>query len=99
MVVAEGVRDVFGCFSVVAATTTNVFNLRHILSYSVTELPLSPAHCDSTSLKMNKAALMKTLESRQEVVPVDTSFPLIIFTVCGVGIIFHETILQHSKST
>ena len=45
----------------------------------------------STPLKTNKAALTKTLESRQEVVPVDTSLPPIIATVIDGGIIIHET--------
>ena len=53
MVAAEGVRDVFGRMLVVAAKTTNAFNLRHILSYPVTEVPLSLAHNDSTPLKKN----------------------------------------------
>ena len=94
-----GVRDVFGRILAVAAKTSSVLDMLHILSYPVTEVPLSLAHCDGTPLKTEKATLTKTLERRQEVVLVDASLPPIIATVIDGGIIFHETVLQHSKST
>ena len=96
---AEGVRDVFGRMVVVTAKMTIAFNLPHILSYPVTDMPLSLAHSQNTPLKTNKAALTKTPESRQEVAPVNTSIPSLKATVIDGGIIIHETILQHSEST
>ena len=62
-------------------------------------MPLSLAHSDGAPLKTDKAALTKTLGRRQEVILVDASLPLIAATVIDGGIILHETVLQHSKST
>ena len=95
---AEGVRNVFGRMLTVAAKTSDVLNVHHILSYAVVEVALSLALSDRTPLKTDKAALTKTLESRQEVGLVDTSPPPITATVIDGGIILHETVLQH-KST
>ena len=66
---------------------------------SVTEMPLSLAHNDGTPLKTDKATLTKTLESRQEVVLVDITLSTITATAIDGGIILHEIVLQHSKST
>ena len=96
---AEGVRDVFGRILAVAAKTSNALDMLHILSYPVTEVPLSLAHCNGTPLKTEKATPTKTIERRQEVVLVDASLPPITATVIDGGIILHETVLQHSKST
>ena len=96
---AEEVRDVFGQILTVAAKMSSALDMLHILSYPVTEVALSLAHCDGTPLKTEKATPTKTLERRQEVVLVDASLPLITATVIDGGIIPHETVLQHSKST
>ena len=46
----------------------DALDLRHVLSYPITEVPLSLAHSDGTLLNTEKATLTKTLESRQETV-------------------------------
>lgn len=43
---AEGVRDAFGRILAVAAESSDVFDLRHVLSFPITEVPPSLAHCD-----------------------------------------------------
>ena len=96
---AEGVRDVFGRILAVAAETSDELDLHHILSYPVPEVPLSLAHSDGTPLKTDKAYLTKKFESRQEVFLDDNSLPPITAAVIDGGIILHETVLQHSKST
>ena len=50
------------------AKISDALDLRHVLSYPITEVPLSLAHSDGTLLKTEKATLTKTLESRQETV-------------------------------
>ena len=47
---AEGARDVFGRMLAVAADSTDALDLHHILSFPLTEVPLSLAHSDGTPL-------------------------------------------------
>ena len=73
--------------------------LRHLLSYPITTVPLSLAHIDGTRLKTDKPTLTKALESRQDVVFVDTNLPSIKATISDGGILLYESVMQHSKST
>ena len=85
----EGVRDdVFGQILAVVAKASDPLDLRHVLSYPITEVPLSLAHSHGILLKTDKATLPKTLESRQEQA-----------TMINGGIMLQEAIMQHSKST
>ena len=77
----------------------NPNDLRHLLSYPITTVPLSLAHIDGTPLKTDKATLTKALESRQHVVFVDTNLPSIKVTISDGGILLYESVMQHSKST
>ena len=52
----------------VVAKTNDALDLHHVLSYPITEVPLSLAHTDGTLLKTDKATFTKTIESRQETV-------------------------------
>ena len=70
---AEGVRDIFGRIIAVAAKSSNNLDLRHLLSFPITEVPLSLSHSDGTPLKTEKAALTKFLETKQNVVLSDTA--------------------------
>ena len=97
---AERVRGVFGRLLAVAAlnSASDVFYLRHLLCHPTT-VPLSLAHSDGTPLKTDKATLTKALESRQDVVFVDANLPSIKATIIDVGILLHESGMQHNKST
>ena len=77
----------------------NPNDLRHLLSYPITTVPLSLAHIDGTPLKTDKATLTKALESRQDVVYVDTNLPSITATISDGGILLYESVMQHNKST
>ena len=46
-----------------------------------------------------KATHTKALESRQDVVFVDTNLPSIKATISDGGILLYESVIQHSKST
>ena len=50
----EGVRDVFGRILAVVAKTSDALDLRHVLNYRITEIPLSLAHSDGTLLRTDK---------------------------------------------
>ena len=96
----EGVRDdVFGQILAVVAKASDPLDLRHVLSYPITEVPLSLAHSHGILLKTDKATLPKTLESRQETVVTDLRLPQIKATMINGGIMLQEAIMQHSKST
>ena len=62
-------------------------------------MPLSFAHSDGIPLKMDKATLTKALESKQKTFPTNSSFTPIEATVIDGGIMLHETVMKHSKST
>ena len=94
---AEGVRDIFG--RIIAAKSSNNLDLRHLLSFPITEVPLSLSHSDGTPLKTEKAALTKFLETKQNVVLSDINIPPMKAAVIDGGMILCETVLQHSKST
>ena len=64
----------------------NPNDLRNLLSYPITTVPLSLAHIDGTPLKTDKATLTKALESRQDVVFVETNLPSIKTTISDGGI-------------
>ena len=76
----------------------NPNDLRHLLSYPITTVPLSLAHIDGTPLKTDKATLTKALESRQDVVFVDTNLPSIKATISDGGILLYESAMQHSMA-
>ena len=81
-----------------AVKTSDSLNLRHLLSYPITAVPLSLAHSDGTPLKTDKATLTKALEDKQDIVLTDANLPPIKATVIDGGIILHETMIQLSKS-
>ena len=94
----EGVRDVLGRILTVAAKESNCFDLKHILSYPITDVPLALSHTDGTPAKTCRAALTNALESRQTS-KLEDVLPVIRATVIDGGNILHEIVLQHSKSS
>ena len=98
---AEGVRDVFGRILAVVAKTI-VIQSTYIMFLAIPSrkcLFLLPIYSDGIPLKTDKATLTKILESKQETVPTDSNILPIKATVIDGGIILHETVLKHSKST
>lgn len=70
----------------VVAKTSDTIDLHHVLSYPITEVPLSLAHSDGIPLKTDKATLTKFLESKQDAVPTDSDISLIKATVIDVAL-------------
>ena len=89
---AEGVRDAFGYL----LSKTGI-DLRHILCFPITEVPLSIAHADGTPAKTDKAALTKLLESKMQSGSSQDSLPNA--TLFDGGLVFHEVLPHHSAST
>ena len=57
---AESLRDAFIRLAVMITDENNIY-LESIMSYSITEYPLSIAHADGSMMKTNKANLQKKL--------------------------------------
>ena len=95
---AEGVRDAFGYLlrRISLMEESNV-DLREILTYPVTEVPLSIPHADETPTKTDKANLTRILESKIDAASVEEyTFQSVLFDV-GLGL--HEILPHHTKST
>ena len=74
------------------------FDLCHLLKYPITTFPLPLAYSDGTPLKTGKAALTKTLETKQSVMK--NILPSIIATVIDGGTILlqsYATLNQHMQ--
>lgn len=73
--------------------TSAAVDLRHILSFPVTEVPLSLAHSDGSPLKTEKSALLRLLETH-----LDTSISAktVGATVIDEGLLLH-TVLQYKS--
>ncbi|KAK4318061.1 hypothetical protein Pmani_010908 [Petrolisthes manimaculis] len=78
---ARGVQDVISNAAslkdtfiriIVVVSENSIFDLRHFLTYPITQYPLSLAHADGAHLKTAKSALLKKLEGLQTDVPTDT---------------------------
>lgn len=83
--VVNSQRDKFIRMLVVISQNTN-FDLKHVVSYPITDVPLSISQPDGSRLKTNKSTLLKKLESMQEV----TSLPHIDVTLIDGGLLLHS---------
>ena len=90
---AEGVWDAFGTIMVVAANISDAIDLRDLMCFPITAVPLSLAHNDDTPLKTNKATPTKAFEIRHSVVLTDATPPPppIAATLIDGGILLHKT--------
>ena len=93
---AESLTDLFTRMIVVVAEKTS-FDLCHVLSFPITEYPLSLAHCDGTYAKSDKATLLKKLESIQGEVISEESLPASYVYVYDGGLVLH-TVLAQTKA-
>ena len=94
---AESVRDVIGLILTVAANSKAEFDLRHLLRYAITTVPLSFAHSDWTPLKTDEAVLIKALETKQSVLK--NILPSINATFIDRGFILRETYVTVNQHT
>lgn len=86
---AESMRDVFIRLIVVAAESS-ILDLQNVLSYPITEYPLSLAHCDGSIMKTDKSTLLKKLESMQTTLEID--MPMRYAHVFDGGLLLHSVL-------
>jgi len=85
-VIVNSQRDRFIRMLVVIAQKTN-FDLKHVLSYPITDVPLSIAQPDGSLLKTEKSKLLKKLESMQDGFE---SLPHIDVSLIDGGLLIHS---------
>ena len=98
---AEGVRDAFGHLLVKIFSEHKNIDLREILSYPITQVPLALSHSDGSLMKTEKAGLTKLLESKYSSHKTDlpsdhSSNQTILFDG---GLLLHEVLPYHNNST
>ena len=96
---AEDVRDVFARIIALERQMGSSVDLKHILSYPVTELPLALAHSDGTPNNTDKSVLTKALEREQDQVINVINAPPVDALVIDGGLLLHETLVRHRTST
>jgi hypothetical protein len=96
---AENVRDAFGHLITAAAMSDSKPDLRNILKYPISDVPLALAHTDHTMNKTEKSAFTKILESEQAEVPDEKSVGRVSATLFDGGLLMHEILPKHIKST
>lgn len=74
-------------------------DLKVILSYPITEVPLALAHSDGIMNKTEKAAFTKLLEQKQVKVLDEKSIGRVNATMFDGGLLMHEVLSKHNKST
>ncbi|KAJ8031889.1 hypothetical protein HOLleu_25241 [Holothuria leucospilota] len=85
---AESLRDVFIRLLVIISDKTP-FNLRHVMTFPVTEFPLSITHSDGSGLKTDKSKLLRKLEELQGSFT-ETPLPPIDVTLIDGGFLIHS---------
>ena len=87
---AEGVRNAFGCLLSAVAQSDAKLDLKMILRYPITEVPLALAHSDGTMNSTEKATLTKILEQKQVKALDEKSIGRVDATIFDGGLLMHE---------
>ena len=91
---SNSLRDMFIRMVIVASQMT-AFDLRNILSYPVTEYPLSLAHSDGSRVKSDKSTLLNKLESLQSIsILTQQMLPKSFACIFDGGLILHSVLSQ-----
>lgn len=94
----ESVRDIFARVVILASSQFPDLDLNHLLSFPITEVPLSLSHTDGTPIKTDKSALMKVLEKRQSNITTTENMPPIDSSIIDGGLLLHSA-LPFSRGT
>ena len=86
--IAESLRDGFIRILVIISKKMN-FNLRHTLSFPITEFPLSISQSDGSGIKTDKSKLLRKLENLQSDFT-NTTLPPIDVTLIDYGLLMHS---------
>ena len=91
----DGFRDVFARILLIAAKSCHSLDLKHILSFPITDVPLSIAHSDGSLMKTDKSALLRKLEARLTDSNINSgSLPSIDVTLIDGGLLFHTILID-----
>ena len=97
---AESLQDVFlsytHLFFIVSENTD--FNLRHLMTFPVTDYPLAIAHSDGSGFKTDKSNLLRKLEQLQDGFAT-TPLPPIDVTLIDGGLLIHSFLSSSSSIT
>ena len=85
---AESLRDVFIRLLVIISERTT-FNLGHVMTFPITEYPLSITHSDGSGLKTDKSKLLRKLEALQDGFT-ERPLPPIDVTLIDGGLLIHS---------
>ena len=96
---AEGVRDAFGHLLAKIALQNEAIDLCEVLSFPITEVPLSLAHADGMPTKTEKANLTRVLEAKQATTVDEKDITTFDATLFDGGLVLHEVLLMHNGST
>lgn len=90
------VTPVYGMFirMVVILSQKTAFNLRNVLRYPITLVPLSLAQCDGTPVKTNKATLLHKIESFQTETISHNELPHIDTGIINGGLLLYAVLSQ-----
>ena len=92
--VAESLRDIFICM-IMVVSENSTFDLRNILSYPITNYPLSLAHCDGTRVKSDKSSLMRKIECFQNnIITTEAELPDSHTSIYDGGLVLHSILSQ-----
>ena len=94
---AESLRDVFIHILVIISEKTT-FNLRHVMTFPITEYPLSITHSDGSGIKTDKSKLLRKLEELQDGFT-ETPLPPIDVTLIDGGLLIHSFLSAIGKIT
>ena len=94
---AESLRDIFIRILVILSNSTT-FNLRHVMTFPITEYPLCITHSDGSGLKTEKSKLLNKLEELQDGFT-ETPLPLINVTLIDGGLLIHSFLSAIGKIT
>ncbi|KAJ8024334.1 hypothetical protein HOLleu_37052 [Holothuria leucospilota] len=91
---AESVRDTFACL----LSKTNI-DMRLLMSFPITDVPLSIAHADGSPKKTEKASLTKLLEKKYTSSVQEEETIITDATLFDGGLVLHDILPAHNSST
>lgn len=92
---AESLRDMF-IWMVIVVSQNTTFDLWNILSYPITEYPLSLSHCDGTRVTSVKSALLTKMEALQKETITEAELPQTFISIYDGGLVLHSVLSQTS---
>ena len=94
---AQSLRYIFNRILVILSNSTT-FNLRHVMTFPITEYPLCITYSDGSGLKTEKSKLLNKLEELPDGLT-EIPLPLIDVTLIDGGLLIHSFLSAIGKIT